>query len=420
MPVQYERLSGAGWPAVHVVGIGDGGATSLAAPELALVQAADLLCGGERHLAFFPEHPAERFTIKSDIDALAELLRDAPGKRRAVVLASGDPCFFGVAPIIATRLGREQVTVHPHPSSVAIGFARLGMSWQDAAVLSAHGRPLADVVAPALASAKFAVLTDPDNTPAAVARTLRTAGMEDAPAWVCEHLGGPQERVVETSLHAIGDERFAPLNVLLVRREPAQLQSRPAAAFGRREDAYQSLRGQITKPEVRAVALSKLEPWRTRVAWDIGAGSGSLAVELAGLMPDGTVYAVERQHEQVEMLRQNLERHSRPNVIVICGAAPPALAELPLPDAVFVGGSGGELEAVLDRAASALLPGGRLVANFAQLESLALWQGFARRLDWPQELVQISVSRAAAIGNGTRLVPLSPVFIATLTRPQEM
>src|SRR5439155_4349922 len=133
---------------------------------------------------------------------------------------------------------------------------------------------------------------DPKNTPAAAARALLDAGMEDAPAWVLEHLGGPSERVVESTLTGLLEQGFAQLNLLVVDRDPTRA-ARPSPAFGLHEDLYASERGQITKAEVRAVTLSKLEPWRARVAWDAGAGSGSLAIELAGLMPAGAVYAVE-------------------------------------------------------------------------------------------------------------------------------
>lgn len=407
------------WPVVHVVGIGDDGAASLGAHERAIVAEADLLCGGARQLAFFPEHAGECFAVKSNIEALFDLLAGAPGRRRAVLLASGDPCFFGVGPLLAARLGRERVVIHPHVGSVALAFARLGLAWQDAAVLSAHGRPLHTIVSPALAAAKFAVLTDPDtNTPAAVAAALREAGMEDASAFVCEQLGGPRERIVASTLDGLRGQRFAPLNVLIVNREPAAV-VRCLPAFGRPEGEYEAAHGQITKAEVRAVALSKLEPWRAAVAWDIGAGAGSLAIELAGLMPRGAVYAVEADPAQAAVLRRNLARFPRLNVCAHEGAAPDALAGLPAPDSVFVGGAGAALAAVLETAAVALRPGGRLVANFARLDSLAAWQAVAGSLGWAQEIVQVSIARGVPIGGGTRLAALNPVFVTTLRRPEE-
>jgi len=406
------------WPTVHVVGIGDDGAQCLRADVLALINGADLLCGGERHLAFFAHHAAERFVIKRNIEAFCALLEHAAGRRRVVVLASGDPCLFGIGPLVAERLGQQRVTIHPQPSSVSLAFARLGLAWQDAVVLSAHGRSLAGILDRALGAPRFAVLTDPHNTPAIVAQALLAAGMEDASAHVFEHLGGERERRVDGTLSSLVDQQFANLNVLIVDRLLSQSQLLAARAFGLHEDTYASERGQITKAEVRAVALSKLEPWRAQVAWDVGAGSGSLALELAGLMPSGTVYAVEQDQTQLAVLRQNLSRYPRPNLRVVAGAAPHALTALPAPDAVFVGGSSGTLAATLAAAAGALTPGGRLVANFAQLESLGVWQRYAAALRWPQGLVQISIARGTPLATGTRLAPLSPVFVTLLQRPE--
>jgi precorrin-6Y C5,15-methyltransferase (decarboxylating) len=268
----------------------------------------------------------------------------------------------------------------------------------------------------ALAAARFAVLTDPWNTPAAVAAALIGAGMEDAPACVLEHLGGAEERLTTERLSGIARREFSSLNVLVVDRDPARA-ARPEAAFGVSEEEYGSERGQITKAEVRAVTLAKLQPWTASLAWDVGAGSGSLAIELAGLMPAGRVYAVERDPVQLRVLQRNLARHPRPNICLVAGEAPATLEALPAPDITFVGGTGAELPAVLEAAGCALRPGGRLVANFARLESLATWQDFARRTGWEYELVQLSVARGAAIGGGTRLAPLGPVFICTLRRP---
>ncbi len=405
-----------GWDIVHVVGIGDGGAETLAPAQRALVEAADLLCGGARHLAFFPEHPAERFIIRANIDELVELLERAIGSRRAVVLASGDPSYFGIGPVLARRLGARRVRVHPVAGSVALACARLGLAQQDVTVLSAHGRPLSGIVPEALRHRLLVILTDDENTPARVAAALREAGMENARVTVCERLGGPAERLIRCRIDELAGREFDPLNVLAIEREQCSLPAPPA--FGLHESRYESDRGQITKAEARAVSLSKLEPWRLGVAWDIGAGSGSLAIELAGQMPHGRVFAVERDPEQLAVLRRNLAHYPRPNLRVVCGAAPAALAELPRPDGVFLGGAGAELPAVLESAAAALQPGGRLVANFARLEALAQWQRFVAARGWPAEIVQLSIARGAPLGDGTRLAPLGPVFVTSATRPE--
>jgi precorrin-6B C5,15-methyltransferase / cobalt-precorrin-6B C5,C15-methyltransferase len=404
-----------GWDQVHVIGVDDGGPDSLTPAERRLVDAADLLCGGERHLRLFPSRTAERFCIRDNLSELYLLLEEAAGRRRVVVLASGDPCFFGVGPLIAQHLGGERVAIHPRPTAAALAFARLGLAWQDATVLSVHGRPLAEAVPTAIAARKLAIYTDPRHTPAVVARALLEAGMEDCPAYVCERLGGLHEHIVTTRLVDLPGQAFDPLNIviLLPGRKPVQ---RPA--FGRSDDAYSSLRGQITKAEVRAVTISRLEPWRARVAWDIGAGSGSISIEMAGLMDVGRVFAVERDEEQLQVLQANLRRYRAPRVQVVTGAAPASLESLPDPDTVFVGGGASALAEILRVAAERLKPGGRLVANFARLESLAIWQQFASDHNWPAEIVQLSVSRGVTLAKGTRLSALGPVFVTRLQRPR--
>ncbi|HZQ37153.1 MAG TPA: precorrin-6y C5,15-methyltransferase (decarboxylating) subunit CbiE, partial [Dehalococcoidia bacterium] len=191
---------GVAWRVAHVVGIGDGGAESLAPAQRALAEAADLLCGGARHLAFFPEHPAERFVIRSNIDELAALLERAIGNRRAVVLASGDPSYFGIGPVLVRRLGAERVRIHPIAGSIALACARLGLAQHEVTVLSVHGRPIDGIVPRALQHRLLLILTDNENTPGQVAVALRRAGMENARVTVCERLGGPAERLVRCCL----------------------------------------------------------------------------------------------------------------------------------------------------------------------------------------------------------------------------
>ena len=401
------------WDKVHVIGIDDGGPIGLSETELALIQEADLVVGGSRHLDLFPGARAERLAIKGDLTTIYDVLDRSIGCRRIVVVASGDPCFFGIGPLIAERLGRDRVLIHPHVSSVATAFARLGLAWQDAKVLSVHGRPIEDALPEALGAAKLAFLTDQEHTPAAVARALIEAGMDDCTAYVCERLGSAKERIVTTSLSELPKQNFDPLNVLILLPN----RTTASAAFGRPDADYAVARGQLTKAEVRAVTLARLEPWRANVAWDVGAGSGSVAIELAGLMPTGTLYAVERDPEQLRVLLENIRRHHAAGVRIVYGSAPTALEALPDPDAVFIGGHGFELEEILTGAAKRLKPGGRLVANFAQIESLAIWQRIAGRLIWPSEVVQVSVARGAPIAGGTRLAALNPVFVTRLERP---
>jgi precorrin-6B C5,15-methyltransferase / cobalt-precorrin-6B C5,C15-methyltransferase len=398
-----------------VVGLGDDGPAGLSERARALIAGAELLVGGRRHLAFFAEHPAEQVAITNNVEQAIERLADESVRRRCVVLASGDPCFFGIGPLLAERLGPERVEIIPQPSSVALAFARLGLAWQDATVLSAHGRPLAGLLGPALMAGKLAILTDDVNTPAAVAEALLAAGLVDCPAFVAEHLGGPSERIVCTRLAKLPGQRFARLNVLVLLSEPAE----QVQYFGRSESAFVHQRGQVTKAEVRAVALAKLRLPANGLLWDVGAGSGSLAIEAAGLMPSGRVLAIERDSDQLECLRENLRRHRRPTVEPVAGAAPAVLAGLARPDRVFVGGGGVASVEIVTACLERLAGRGRLVLNAATLETVVEADRVLRRAGWSRELVQLSIARGREIGGRTRLAPLGPVFILTGWPPDE-
>lgn len=398
---------------IAVVGITDRGADSLSSEARESLEQATLLCGGERHLAFFPDHPAERFVIKANLSALVERLRQATGP--VVVLASGDPDWYGIGPLLVERLGRERVRILPNLSAVQLAFARLGLSWHDAVQLSAHGRPLDRILPAALLAPKAVILTDDRNTPAVIARALLDAGDEDALADVFEHVGGCQERHVAGTLHDIIDQSFASLNLLVVRHLHAP---RPWP-LGLPEDAFRHRGGLITKAEVRAVSLAKLRLHERAVLWDVGAGCGSVAIEAAALLRHGQVYAIERDPEQVALLAENRRRFGAGNVVVAPGEAPAALADLPDPDAVFVGGSGGELAAILRIAMDRLRPRGRLVANLIGLEHLGQIVGEERNHDWSVEVTQVSAARSTLTAGLTRLAALNPVFVVTLWRTSE-
>ena len=384
---------------VSVIGLGPSDPSALSDEARRLIAEADVLVGGKRQLAALPAHPAEHVVLGADT---AESVRSVArmGDKRVVVLASGDPLLYGIGATLLRELGPERVRIEPGVSSVQLAFARAKVPWHDATVLSAHGRPLDSILPRALAATKLAILTDAQSTPAAAGKALLAAGMEDCRAVVCERLGEAGERVVETRLHDLPAQAFDPLNVLLVLRDPAAVRLR----FGRADEEFESVRGQITKAEVRAVTLSKLTLAPDGVLWDVGAGSGALAIEAARLMPRGSVYAVERDPEQRACLERNLARHKASNVCVVAGAAPEALAGLPAPQSVFIGGSGGRLDGLLD-----VVPR-PFVINLAVLEHMSIV------LDrFPTaEVTQLSVSRSAGVGDGHRLAALNPVYIVAV------
>jgi precorrin-6B C5,15-methyltransferase / cobalt-precorrin-6B C5,C15-methyltransferase len=402
-------------PRVAVVGIGEDGLAGLRAEARAALEQADVLVGGERHHRLVAAHPAERVVFRSDPEALAERVADlAQTGRRVVILASGDPLFFGIGPALTARLGREDVEVHPNLGSVQLAFARLGEAWHDAAVLSAHGRPLRPVVEQALSQPKLAILLDNVHTAGAVAEALLEAGMEpDAQAWLMQRLGGPAERVQRGRLADVPAWTADPLSLLVILRDPDRVRG-AAPRLGLPEDSYQHLKGQITKAEVRAVSLARLALRRGDTVWDVGAGSGAVGIEAAWLCQPGGVYAVERSPEQRACAATNIDRFAAHNVHLVEGEAPRALHDLPDPDAVFVGGSGGQIGSILDCVAHRLRGGGRLVANFATLEALHDATTCLDALGLVWDMAEISVARATPVSRGkSRLAALNPVFVVS-------
>jgi precorrin-6Y C5,15-methyltransferase (decarboxylating) len=397
---------------VLIVGVGAEGPESLTPDLRERIAQADQLWGGERLLAHWAGHPAEKVVIRAHIADLIERLRRR-GEARVVVLASGDPGFYGIAGTLLRHLPPDELEIVPHVTSLQLAFARAGVTWSDAIFTSAHARPLAEVVGWARRAPKLGILTDRQQTPALIAQTLLAAGIADCRAVVAENLGLPDERLTDTRLSALPGLEFAPLNVLLLIQDGGW---RPRPAFAPRPDkAYAHRRGLITKADVRALSLARLALSETDTAWDIGAGSGAVSIEMAELAWRGQVFAVEHDAENAGYIRENVAGYGALNVVVVEGRAPAALDGLPQPAAVFIGGTGGELEAILRHIASVAPPGCRVVMNLATLENLHDALAVMRALDCSPQVTQVSVARGKVIAGRTRLAPLNPVFILTGT-----
>jgi precorrin-6Y C5,15-methyltransferase (decarboxylating) len=317
------------------------------------------------------------------------------------VLASGDPGLFGIVRVLDERFGAGALQVHPAPSAISLAFARLGCSWDDARVVSAHGRPLDDALDQILPAPKVAVLTSPDHPPQAIGAALLAAGSAPRTVSVLTRIGEPGERRFDGDLEQLATGTFDPMSIVIL-RDPASAARHASLAWGLPERRFRHRRGMITKAEVRAVALGKLDVPGTGVLWDVGAGSGSVAIEAARLSPRLQVIAIDSDPESVDRIQSNAAAHAV-DIDVVHGHAPDVLATLPDPDRVFVGGGGiGVLDAVLAR----LRPGGVVVANYALVDrATAAWQRLGN-------LVELSVARGVATGElGVRLSAENPVFI---------
>jgi precorrin-6Y C5,15-methyltransferase (decarboxylating) len=407
--------------AVSIVGIGDDGCAGLTSRAMNAITKAQALAGGERQLAFFPDFQGERVVFKDSLGTAIERIASLAEDHNVCILASGDPLFYGIGGLVIKKLGAGHVEVIPQPSSMQLAFSRAGLTWDDAAFLSLHGRALFGLATRLKRLSKAGIFTDPDNTPARIAAHLIAHGESAWQAWLCEDLGGPEERVRRFSIAELAEVTdAAPLNVLvLIRTDPRW---RPPSAIPfLHEDTFAKRipkKGLITKREVRLLSLAALHLRPDAVLWDIGAGSGSVAIEAALLAPEGRVYAVELDPEGVAICEDNLCTHGVDNVRVVAGRAPEALADLESPDAVFLGGSKGSMAAIIETALERLHPGGRLVANAITLENAAECYQAIRGRRLVPEVTLLQVSRAEPLAHYLRYEALNPIQIFAVTKPE--
>jgi precorrin-6Y C5,15-methyltransferase (decarboxylating) len=407
--------------AVTIVGIGDDGCAGLTSRAISAVARASVLVGGARQLEFFHEFTGERLVLKDGLSAVLERVEELAHEHNVCILASGDPLFFGVGSLVIQKLGAEHVEIIPQPSSMQLAFARAGLKWDDASFVSLHGRPLDGLLTRLRRLSKVGIFTDPENTPPRIAAHLADHDETGWKAWVCENLGGPGERVRTFELAELASATdIAPLNVLVLTRTDRSYRPPPTIPFLHEDDFAKRLpkKGLITKREVRLLSLAALELRPNSVVWDIGAGSGSVAIEAALLAPEGRVYAIELDPEGVELCKDNVRTHRTDNVRVVAGRAPEALAPLERPDAVFVGGSRGSMDEIVGAALDRLEPGGRLVVNAITLENVAeAYQAFRRRNLLP-DVTLLQVARAEPLAHYMRYESLNPIQIFSVTKPE--
>jgi precorrin-6Y C5,15-methyltransferase (decarboxylating) len=403
---------------VVVIGLGAEGLSGLGTRARGAIQNATLLAGGQRHLGLVGPTRAETFRIADNVEALLDRLAHRGPGDRCVVLASGDPLFYGIGHRIVARLGREQVVVEPAVSSLQLAFARVGVSWHDAAVASVHGRPFQPTLLPLLGRPKIGLFTHDGDSPSQVARFFLDRGLADYDAWVCQNLGVADESVVAAALPEIVGRPFADLNVLVLLRNGSNL---PAAPPTPDDDAFahpESGPILLTHRDVRALVLRRFRAQDGGPIWDIGAGLGGVSVELARAFPGAEVVAVESSPARVDFLKINRTRFHAYNIRIVEGSAPDCLRDLEPPDGVFLGGSGGKLGLILELVAERLRPGGRLVANFVGLENLTFALDWLRARRWEFDLTQAQILAGRPLAGLTTFVPERPVWIVSADPPR--
>ena len=388
-----------------IVGIGEDGAPGLGDAAKRLIGEAGIVFGGRRHLVLAEELiKGEARAWPTPFDTAMREVVALRGKK-VCVLASGDPFLHGVGVTLARHVPAGEMIVVPAPSAFSLAASRLGWALQDTETVSLHGHAI-DLIRPLLQpKRRVLALTSDGDGPKAVAALLAGLGFGRSKLTVLEALGGPDERVRSATADNFDLENINALNVVALELESDREARVLPLTAGRADDLFEH-DGQITKREVRAVTLAALAPRRGELLWDIGAGSGSISIEWMLADPAMRAVAIEANAERAARIGRNAAAFGVPGLRVVEGTAPAALAGLPTPDAIFIGG-GGTNGGVVDAAVAALPSGGRLVANAVTLEMEALL--LAKHAERGGELVRIAISRETAIGSMSGWRPAMPV-----------
>ncbi|MGB0351216.1 MAG: precorrin-6y C5,15-methyltransferase (decarboxylating) subunit CbiE [Synechococcus sp.] len=417
---------------IDVIGTDAGAPASLPAPQQTLLRAAAVIAAPQRLQAALQDWlgDAKPELISSDDPrALVDSLQSRAADQAVVVLASGDPLWFGLGRILCDRIGAERLRFHPAPTSLQLAFSRIGRPWQDADWVSLHGRD-PEILASTLQKrpAALAVLTDPNQGGAGtVQQMLRSSGLEaSTDLWLCENLGHPDERVQLIAPHAALPTDLQPLLIaLLIAREPAAPDPHQLPLFGLDDGLYlqhSDHPGLMTKREVRIQLLAELALPPQGVLWDLGAGTGSVGLEALRLRPGLQLLAVERRAGGAQLIQRNAQRLGvSPAAVLEADANTVLNGELPSqlsqPDRVLLGGGGAQRERLLQEVLTRLRCGGVVVIPLASIEALASVRPLLENAGLAVRVQQLQAWRGQPLGDGTRLAPMNPTLIVTGTKP---
>ncbi len=414
---------------ITIIGIGDDGFEGLTRQALQLIGSAGTVFGPAGLLDQLGQHVEAvedqcRVTLSVDLDRVAKVLdEDHPGP--LVMLAGGDPLFYGTTRFLCDRLGKDRFEVLPHVSSMQLAFARVKESWDEAYLTNLASQTLPRVVEKIRAAEKAGVFTTDEYPPSALAKAMLEQGIDYFIGYVCENLGSKDECVTRGSLAEIANQRFSNLNVMILVRLP-DVPDRPAKMQGRRlfgnpDDCFlqsRPKRGLLTQSEVRVIALAEMDLGPQSTVWDVGAGSGSVAIEAAQLASSGQVYAIEMDVDDYNLLIENSRTFGVMNLTPVLGEAPEAWGELPDPDAIFVGGTGRAVVNIVSHAWQRLKPGGRLVVHLASLDSLTSLEKSLRELGTEPDVLMINLARSQQQLESLRLESANPAFLLMVTKAE--
>ena len=384
----------------------------LTAKHLEIIGAADILVGGKRLLSQFEESRARKKTIGKDIDGVVNFVKREMKKKRVVVLASGDPMFFGIGRRLVKAIGDNNIRVYPNISSVAAAFARIKEPWDDVRIISLHGRKNEPRLFKALEEENtIAVFTDPKNNPAWLAGRLLENQFSNYKICVLESLGSVSEKISWHTLAEAAGMEFTDPNMVVLKRGSIGTKDKKRLFLGTPDSWYDHHKGLITKSEIRAITLSKLRLATDHILWDLGAGSGSVAAEAGLLIKKGKIFAVEKQPKRVTQIKTNKKRFGIGNLTAIQAELPQGLEELPRPDRIFIGGGGKQMKSIMTAAAQYLKPEGVMVINTVLIPNVETARTTLEKLGFNTEIIQVQINRSRQMPWAARLEPLNPVWI---------
>ncbi len=368
----------------HVIGIGPHGPTKDGHQALSGVKVA---FGAKRHSPWLP--PGLLLKPLMPLDQSIKEIKERLSRESVAVLASGDPLFFGIGRRLLKEIEAPRLSFYPAVSSIQLAFAAIKEPWDKAHFISLHGRSheLLRELAP-LPRTKVAVLTSSGKDPFRMAQRLCSAGLEDLKLWVLEDLGTSSQRITEARARSLPPGPYSDLNLVIVDWSPL-----PRPRLGLRTEEFSYQRGLITKDEVRAIILAKLRLPAQGILWDIGAGSGSVAIEALGISPQLRVYAIEKDPLQIKYLQENIRRYQAFQIEALFENAETAIKRLPSPDRVFIGGSGGKLREIIQTTLARLNPGGRIVISAVTLDTLSQADEILRGEGLRPEIISVQINR---------------------------
>ena len=384
----------------------------LTAEHLKIIQKADILVGGKRLLDHFEQCSAQKKAIDKNIKDVIDFVKNRMASKSIVVLASGDPLFFGIGSRLVKALGSENVVIYPNISSVAAGFARIKEPWSNVRVVSLHGRDNENVLFKALETENVvAVFTDPKHNPARLAQRLIEEDFMNFSLCVLESLGTADERFNWYRPDQAAGMVFAEPNLVFLKKCPQDPKLKKPLYLGMPDNCYHHQQGLITKSEIRAITLSKLRLLKDHVLWDLGAGSGSVAIEASLLVPAGRVFALEKNPERIQQIEINKSQFGVKNLEAMHAVLPEGLEGLPRPDRIFIGGGGRDLANIINAAVPFLKPDGLVVVNTVLIPNIQTATETLRALDFKTSKVQVQIGRSRDMPWGDRLEGQNPIWI---------